>query len=64
MIANKFFKIFLLPYLFSVLLAMSLGREQVKIVSGNNMFEEYLFFLICMLIYEAQIFVIEKIENR
>jgi hypothetical protein len=64
MTANKLFKIFLLPYLFSVLLAMTLGKQKTKVIFGDNLLEEYLFFLICILIYEAQVFVIDKINNR
>lgn len=64
MIANKIFKVLLLPYLIVVFAAMCMGDEKTKTIMGANLLGEYLFVLVCVLIYEAQIFVIDKLDNR
>lgn len=64
MTVNKLFKILLLPYVYVVIIAMALGKKQSIVMMGNNLLNEYLFVLLCFVIYEAQVFVIAKINDR
>jgi hypothetical protein len=64
MIANKIFKVLLLPYLIMVFLAMCIGNAKTKTILGSTLLEEYLVVLVFFILYEAQVFIVAKLESK